>query len=178
MGKILIDNQLKEVQDPYIVRCDANDKKHKGVYSNGFLTIDKNGVLFIFEQIENRLRLHRIQVSVRLGENKNNTIKMPAHIFGELAFTELGFKLIDIDHFVQMVRGTDSSFQQKRSALWTLGHVGQSKYGIKLIKDLKLIPDIVKMAEQYPVLSLRGTCLYCLNMICTTSVGRKELEKA
>jgi rapamycin-insensitive companion of mTOR len=33
------------------------------------------------------------------------------------------------------------------------------------------------MAEKNDVLSLRGTCLYILNMICTTSTGRKELER-
>lgn len=49
--------------------------------------IDKNGVIFVFEQNDSRLKLQQIKVQVRLGENKNNTMKMPAHIFGELAFT-------------------------------------------------------------------------------------------
>lgn len=134
-------------------------------------------VVYIIVGLDNKIRLICVKVNVRLGENKNNTIKMPAHIFGELAFTEPGFNLLKnyIDIFIQQLRSTDATFQQKRCALWVIGHIGQSKYGVKLIRDL--IPDLVKMAEQYPVLSLRGTCLYTLNMICTTSVGRKDLEK-
>lgn len=33
------------------------------------------------------------------------------------------------------------------------------------------------MAETHHHLSLRGTCLYILNMISNTSEGRKDLEK-
>lgn len=116
-----------------------------------------------------------------MGEYKNNTIKMPAHIFGELSYTEQGFRLLQshnfIDYFVQQIRNDNAPVQQKRSALWAIGQIGQSKNGVKLIRDRDLFPDLVRMAEQYPVLSLRGTCLYTLNMICTTSTGRKELEK-
>ncbi|CAD8139168.1 unnamed protein product [Paramecium pentaurelia] len=179
VGKIFVDTQFKEVTEPYLIRCDANDKRNKSYVKDNQLIIEKNGILFIFDQFDSTLRLNQIKVYVRLGETKNNTIKMPAHIFGELAFTEAGFNLLRnyIDYFVQSIRSADVSFQQKRSALWAIGHIGQSKYGIRLIRELGLIQDLVKMAEQYPVLSLRGTCLYTLNLICTTSMGRKELEK-
>lgn len=33
------------------------------------------------------------------------------------------------------------------------------------------------MAESHDYLSLRGTCVYVLNMFATTSEGRAELEK-
>ena len=46
-----------------------------------------------------------------------------------------------------------------------------------MIKELDLIKDLVDIAEKHAVLSLRGTCLYTLNMICTTNIGRKELER-
>lgn len=109
----MVDNQFKEVNEPYQVRCDSNDKKHKGISKDGILTIDKNAVNFIFEQFEGKLKLQCVRLFVRLGENKNNTIKMPAHIFGELAFTEPGFNLLKsyIDHFVQLIRQNDCSFQ-------------------------------------------------------------------
>jgi hypothetical protein len=31
VGSVLIDNNCKEVTEPYEVRCDFNDKKHLGV---------------------------------------------------------------------------------------------------------------------------------------------------
>lgn len=30
VGKIFVDASFKEVNDPYTVRCDSNDKKNKG----------------------------------------------------------------------------------------------------------------------------------------------------
>jgi hypothetical protein len=40
-----------------------------------------------------------------MGDSKNNTIKMPAHIFGELSYTEQGFRLLNelkyIDYFIE-----------------------------------------------------------------------------
>ena len=40
-----------------------------------------------------------------------------------------------------------------------------------MIKD-DLVKYIINMAEQEEILSLRGTCLYILNMLCNTSSGR------
>lgn len=44
-----MDNQFKEMTENYLIRCDVNDKKHKGEVHNRILTIDKNGVVFQFE---------------------------------------------------------------------------------------------------------------------------------
>jgi hypothetical protein len=40
-----------------------------------------------------------------------------------------------------------------------------------------VIKDLVEMAETQPYLSLRGTCLYILNMFGRTSEGRFALEE-
>lgn len=65
----------------------------------------------------------------------------------------------------------------KRAALWAIGNICYSKEGIKKVKDMKLIDHLVPLAEQSEILSLRGTCLYILNMISNTEQGRIELEK-
>ena len=46
-----------------------------------------------------------------MGENKNNTIKMPAHMFGELSFTDQGFSLLKnyIDHFQFLLKNPEST---------------------------------------------------------------------
>jgi hypothetical protein len=71
------------------------------------------------------LRLHSVNVTFKLGEAKNNTIKMPAHIFGEFSYTEHGFKLLKennyIQHFIDQIRNENVPVQTKRSALWTIG---------------------------------------------------------
>ena len=49
VGGVLIDNNCKEANDPYIVRCDSNDKRHIGQVKGDHLTIEKGGVTFTFE---------------------------------------------------------------------------------------------------------------------------------
>jgi rapamycin-insensitive companion of mTOR len=40
-----------------------------------------------------------------------------------------------------------------------------------------LIKDIIDMAENSQILSLRGTCIYTIGMICKTKTGRTEVQK-
>jgi hypothetical protein len=40
-----------------------------------------------------------------------------------------------------------------------------------------LIKDIIDMAENSQILSLRGTCIYTIGMICKTKIGRSEVQK-
>ena len=37
--------------------------------------------------------------------------------------------------------------------------------------------DIIDMAENAQILSLRGTCIYIIGMMCRTSIGRKDIQK-
>lgn len=50
----------------------------------------------------------QVKVTVRMGDSKHNTIKMPAHIFGEISYTESGFRLLKehnyIEYFVHLIR--------------------------------------------------------------------------
>lgn len=181
VGGVLIDANCKATNEPYVVRCDSNNKKES--QKGDQFIVERGGVTFIFEisQGNQKMRLFQINVSMRMGETKNIRKKMPPHIFGELAYTERGFALLQeynyIDYFIDLLLKDNVEPQNKRCALWAIGHIGQSKHGARYVRDRGLIPDLVKIAEQCPVLSLRGTCLYALNMICTTSTGRKELEK-
>ena len=66
---------------------------------------------------------------------------------------------------------------EKRSILWTLAHIGAHENGIKLIHETSLIKDIIELAENSPVLSLRGTCIYIVGMMCRTRAGRRVVQK-
>lgn len=61
--------------------------------------------------------------------------------------------------------------------MWTLGHIGSHEHGIRLILETSLIKDIIEMAESSPILSLRGTCIYTIGMMCRTKQGRREIQK-
>jgi rapamycin-insensitive companion of mTOR len=77
----------------------------------------------------------------------------------------------------QKLFSKDTSPTQKRSILWTLGHIASHENGFKLIQGTSLIKDIIDMAENAEILQLRGTCIYIIGMMCRTSSGRKEIQK-
>jgi rapamycin-insensitive companion of mTOR len=45
---------------------------------------------------------------------------------------------------------------RKRAALWTIGHIGSSEYGFKLIQEADILKVIVDLAENAEILSIRG----------------------
>jgi rapamycin-insensitive companion of mTOR len=69
----------------------------------------------------------------------------------------------------------NTSSQEKRSILWSLGHIGSHENGMKLILKTSLVKDIIDMAENAQILSLRGTCIYIIGMMCRTHYGRREI---
>jgi rapamycin-insensitive companion of mTOR len=48
---------------------------------------------------------------------------------------------------------------------------------MRLILETSLVKDIIEMAEHAQILSLRGTCIYIIGMMCRTSIGRREIQK-
>lgn len=117
-----------------------------------------------------------------MGENnRSNQDKIPLHFYGELVKTPLGVKMIQdhniIDSCFESIKNTKETILNKRAALWAIGNICYSKEGIKKVKDMKFIDHLVPLAEQSDILSLRGTCLYVLNMISNTEQGRIELER-
>ena len=63
--------------------------------------------------------------------------KIPPHIFGELVKTKKGFELFTkydyLDGFIKDIRSEETPILAKRSSLWAIGHIGQSKRGVRLL---------------------------------------------
>jgi len=55
--------------------------------------------------------------------------------------------------------------------------VGATRLGFQLISESEIIPIIVRMASQSPVLSVRGTCFYVLCLLATTVEGSDALQE-
>ena len=183
IGKVYIDTMCKAMGDPLKIRCDANDKKHMAVYVDNSYQINKNGVTFIFAHFpeDDTIRLAQVRLTLKLENMNTLTNKMPPHLFGELVKTKKGVELLKkthyLDSFIADIFNSDCPILKKRASLWCLGHIGRTKRGITLLTQRNLIPELVKMAEQSEHLSMRGTCLYILNLLATTIEGSLELEK-
>jgi rapamycin-insensitive companion of mTOR len=102
-------------------------------------------------------------------------------LFGELIKTSKGTELIrqrsDVQEFRTKLLLEATPSQEKRSILWTLGHIGAEENGMKLLLETSVVKDIIEMAENSQILSLRGTCIYTIGMMCRTPIGRREIQK-
>lgn len=74
---------------------------------------------------------------------------------------------------ISNLKNPESHTLDKRIALWAIGNIGRTKKGVELLKKEKLFKELVNLAENADYLSLRGTCYYVLNFLCTTSDGRR-----
>lgn len=90
----------------------------------------------------------------------------PPHFYGELTKTEEGCQLLrDKGHFqlfVQYIRSYSldnqdiDALQQLKAVLWAVGNIGATRNGLPFLEDEDVVKDIVHMAENSNILSLKG----------------------
>ncbi|EGR30963.1 ubiquitin carboxyl-terminal hydrolase family protein, putative [Ichthyophthirius multifiliis] len=106
---------------------------------------------------------------------------IPTHLYSELVKSEQGRRLLTnnkiINKCINIIQDNDSNILSKRAALWSIGNIGYHKQGSEMIiqDNINIIQYLVNLAQQSEVLSLRGTCLYILNMLSNTELGRKHI---
>uniref|UniRef100_A0A8C9YB40 RPTOR independent companion of MTOR complex 2 n=1 Tax=Sander lucioperca TaxID=283035 RepID=A0A8C9YB40_SANLU len=71
---------------------------------------------------------------------------------------------------------TWEGIKQLKAALWALGNIGSSNWGLNLLQEENVIPDILALAQHCDVLSVRGTCVYVLGVISKTRQGCELLK--
>ena len=64
---------------------------------------------------------------------------------------------------------------EKRCALWAIGNIAYSERGVEIVIARGLVKEISDLAGLCEHLSMRGVCLYILNMMGHTSRGREQL---
>lgn len=81
--------------------------------------------------------LEQVVFKVQILPQKYKVIQTPVHLFGELIKTKQGTELIkqreDIKKFQESLSKDETSSNEKRSILWTLGHIASHENGFKLI---------------------------------------------
>uniref|UniRef100_A0A8C8EA23 RPTOR independent companion of MTOR complex 2 n=1 Tax=Otus sunia TaxID=257818 RepID=A0A8C8EA23_9STRI len=106
-------------------------------------------------------------------------VYLPVHLYGQLVHHKTGCHLLESQNIV-----TDLSYivhspvldkwegiKQLKAALWALGNIGSSNWGLNLLQEENVIPDIMALAQHCEVLSIRGTCVYALGLIAKTKQG-------
>ncbi|XP_041958385.1 rapamycin-insensitive companion of mTOR [Alosa sapidissima] len=112
-------------------------------------------------------------------------VYIPVHLYGQLVHDKTGCHLIEAQNVVPDLSYTVRSpvldkwegLKQLKAALWALGNIGSSNWGLNLLQEEGVIPDIVALAQHCEVLSIRGTCLYVLGLISKTKQGCDVLKQ-
>lgn len=111
---------------------------------------------------------------------------VPPHFYGELAKTPEGCRILqqkghfaEFAHFIRQHGGetSDSELINKlKSILWTVGNIGANELGLPFLEAEDLVSQIVEIAENSAVLSVRGTCFFVLGLIASTNSGAEALQ--
>ncbi|XP_024286935.1 rapamycin-insensitive companion of mTOR isoform X1 [Oncorhynchus tshawytscha] len=112
-------------------------------------------------------------------------VYLPVHLYGQLVHDKTGCHLLEVQNVVPDLSYTVRSpmldkwegIKQLKAALWALGNIGSSNWGLNLLQEEGVIPDIVVLAQHCEVLSIRGTCLYVLGLISKTRQGCDMLKQ-
>ncbi|KAM8793503.1 rapamycin-insensitive companion of mTOR-like [Eudromia elegans] len=106
-------------------------------------------------------------------------VYLPIHLYGQLVHHKTGCHLLESQSIVPDLSYTVRSpmldkwegIKQLKAALWALGNIGSSNWGLNLLQEENVIPDIMALAQHCEVLSIRGTCVYVLGLIAKTKQG-------
>ncbi|KAK2872643.1 hypothetical protein Q8A67_022540 [Cirrhinus molitorella] len=109
---------------------------------------------------------------------------LPVHLYGQLVHDKTGCHLLEAQNIVSDLSYTVrcpvldkwDGIKHLKAALWALGNIGTSNWGLNLLQEENVIPDIVALAHDCEVLSIRGTCLYVLGLISKTKQGCELLK--
>ncbi|XP_060927860.1 rapamycin-insensitive companion of mTOR-like isoform X2 [Limanda limanda] len=111
-------------------------------------------------------------------------VYLPVHLYGQLVHDKTGCHLLEAQSVVPDLSYTVRSpmldtwegIKQLKAALWALGNIGSSNWGLNLLQEENVIPDILALAQHCEVLSVRGTCVYVLGVISKTRQGCDVLK--
>lgn len=112
-------------------------------------------------------------------------VYLPVHLYGQLVHDKTGCHLLEAQNVVPDLSYTVRSpmldtwegIKQLKAALWALGNIGSSNWGLNLLQEENVIPDILALAQHCEVLSVRGTCIYVLGVISKTRQGCELLKQ-
>ncbi|XP_071486718.1 rapamycin-insensitive companion of mTOR-like [Diadema antillarum] len=111
-------------------------------------------------------------------------VYVPVHLYGQLVRHRGGCELIEkqnhIPEMCEVIRFSDvdsmDNILNLKAALWAVGHTGSTTWGLRLLQQEGIIPDMLRLAEECEVFSIRGTCFYVLGLISKTRQGADILS--
>ncbi|KAK3609904.1 hypothetical protein CHS0354_036667 [Potamilus streckersoni] len=118
-------------------------------------------------------------------KRKRKDVFVPVHLYGELVQHKEGYNLLrqqeHVSEYFHCIRcqelQTAEDILKLKSALWAVGHIGTSSWGISWLQELKIVPEIIRLAEESGVFSVRGTAFFVLGLLASTREGAEALTQ-
>ncbi|KAK3692410.1 Rapamycin-insensitive companion of mTOR, N-term-domain-containing protein [Podospora appendiculata] len=112
---------------------------------------------------------------------------VPPHFYRELTRTQEGCKLLSdkghFDEFAATIRehgmhSDDAEMLVKvKGCLWAVGNVGSMELGAPFLESCDVVEQIIQIAENHEVMSLRGTAFFVLGLISRSTHGLEILSE-
>ncbi|XP_074640196.1 rapamycin-insensitive companion of mTOR-like isoform X2 [Tubulanus polymorphus] len=110
---------------------------------------------------------------------------VPLHFYGQLVQHKAGYRLLQnqpyLSEYFETIRYqyayADDEVLALKTALWAVGHLGSSQWGILMLQDENIVSDIIKLAEESSIFTVRGTAFYALGLIASTHQGANLLRQ-
>ncbi|KAG9239381.1 Rapamycin-insensitive companion of mTOR, N-term-domain-containing protein [Amylocarpus encephaloides] len=117
----------------------------------------------------------------------DNDAHVPPHFYRELARTKEGCKLLsDKGHFEEfatsirdygMLSDDAELILKVKGCLWAVGNVGSMELGAPFLEESDVVENIVKIAEEHEVMSMRGTAFFVLGLISRSVHGLEIMSE-
>lgn len=140
---------------------------------------------FLMDPDENSHRLSLFDdVEADADFNDNH---VPPHFYRELTRTQEGCRLLsDKGHFEEfaatirehgMVKNDAEILTKVKGCLWAVGNVGSMELGAPFLESSDVVEQIIKIAENHEVMSIRGTAFFVLGLISRSTHGLEILSE-
>jgi len=114
---------------------------------------------------------------------------VPPHLYGQLAQTRSGLELLlgessfwSMVARVQELEGgtdidsrTEEVWLEAKASIWGVAHVATNPTASLLLEQRGVIASLISIAENCPVLSVKGTAYYAMGLVATTRPGATAL---
>lgn len=120
------------------------------------------------------------------SEKFDSEARVPPHFYKELARTTEGCKLLqDKGHFAEFaatirdygMQTEDAELTLKvKGCLWAVGNVGSMELGGPFLEETDVVENIVRIAENHEIMSMRGTAFFVLGLISRSIHGLEILS--
>jgi rapamycin-insensitive companion of mTOR len=119
-------------------------------------------------------------VKIKILPDKYQGKTMPPNFYAELARTPDSIMILraskQIEEFNKQLMDEATPIMIRKAILWTFGMIGSTDYGVDLLESYEVIEEIINIAENSTYLSVRGTALFSLSMICRCERGKEILK--